>query len=199
MILFVNPRATRPDNRRFPLSVMAIGAALPDGTSWQLVDGNLPDVDPLPAILAHVDARRGSADPLRAIAFTVMPGPQLTAAVPLARAVKARCPDLPIVWGGNFPSLYPLPVVRAPYVDFVVRGQGERTFVELLDALEGRRDPKGIAGKLGEVVVVEDDGFTVVCADGRFKVTRVQPDAGKKIEAGEWAKSANVAVGAKFA
>jgi radical SAM superfamily enzyme YgiQ (UPF0313 family) len=75
-----------------------------------------------------------------------MPGPQLTAAVPLARAVKARCPDLPIVWGGNFPSLYPLPVVRAPYVDFVVRGQGERTFVELLDALEGRRDPKGIAG-----------------------------------------------------
>ena len=60
------------------------------------------------------------------------------------------------------------------------------------------KDPKGIAGKLGEVVAVEADGFTVVCADGRFKVTRVQPDAGKKIEAGEWAKSANVAVGAKF-
>jgi methionyl-tRNA formyltransferase len=61
------------------------------------------------------------------------------------------------------------------------------------------KDPKGIAGKLGEIVSVEADGFTVVCADGRFKVTRVQPDAGKKIEAGEWAKSANVAVGAKFA
>jgi methionyl-tRNA formyltransferase len=61
------------------------------------------------------------------------------------------------------------------------------------------KDPKGIAGKLGEIVAVEADGFTVVCADGRFKVTRVQPDAGKKIEAGEWAKSANVAVGAKFA
>ena len=61
------------------------------------------------------------------------------------------------------------------------------------------KDPKGIAGKLGEIVAVEADGITVVCADGRFKVTRVQPDAGKKIEAGEWAKSANVAVGAKFA
>jgi methionyl-tRNA formyltransferase len=60
------------------------------------------------------------------------------------------------------------------------------------------RDPKGIAGKLGEIVAVEADGFTVVCADGRFKVTRVQPDAGKKIEAGEWAKSANIATGAKF-
>jgi methionyl-tRNA formyltransferase len=60
------------------------------------------------------------------------------------------------------------------------------------------KDPKGIAGKLGEIVAVEADGFTVVCADGRFKVTRVQPADGKKIEAGEWAKSANVAIGAKF-
>jgi methionyl-tRNA formyltransferase len=61
------------------------------------------------------------------------------------------------------------------------------------------RDPKGIAGKLGEIVAVEADGITVVCADGRFKVTRVQPADGKKIEAAEWAKAANVAVGAKFA
>ena len=60
------------------------------------------------------------------------------------------------------------------------------------------KDPKGIAGKLGEIVAVEADGITVVCADGRFKVTRVQPDGAKKIEAGEWAKSANVTVGAKF-
>ena len=50
------------------------------------------------------------------------------------------------------------------------------------------KDPKGIAGKIGEIAAVEADGFTVVCADGRFKVTRVQPADGKKIEAGEWAK-----------
>jgi methionyl-tRNA formyltransferase len=60
------------------------------------------------------------------------------------------------------------------------------------------KDPKGIGGKLGEVVAVEADGFTVVCADGRFKVTRVQPDGAKKIEAGEWAKSAGLAIGARL-
>jgi methionyl-tRNA formyltransferase len=60
------------------------------------------------------------------------------------------------------------------------------------------RDPKGIGGKLGEIVAVEADGITVVCADGRFKVTRVQPPEGKKIDAGEWAKSANLAKGARF-
>jgi len=60
------------------------------------------------------------------------------------------------------------------------------------------RDPKGIAGKLGEVVAVDGDGITVVCADGRFKISRVQPADGKKMEAGEWAKSVNLAAGAKL-
>jgi methionyl-tRNA formyltransferase len=60
------------------------------------------------------------------------------------------------------------------------------------------KDPKGIAGKLGEVVAVEADGFTVVCADGRMKVTRVQLPEAKKIDAGEWAASAKLAKGARF-
>ena len=61
------------------------------------------------------------------------------------------------------------------------------------------KDPKGIGGKMGEIVAVEADGITVVCADGRFKVTRVQPADGKKVDAGEWAKSANVALKARLA
>ncbi len=42
MILFVNPRATRPKNRRFPLSLMAVGAALPAHIGWEIVDGIFP-------------------------------------------------------------------------------------------------------------------------------------------------------------
>ena len=45
MIVFVNPRATRPKNRRFPLSVMAIGAALPDDVTWAIVDGRSFELD----------------------------------------------------------------------------------------------------------------------------------------------------------
>lgn len=146
MILFVNPRATRPKNRRFPLSVMQVGAALPPGTDWTIVDGNRPDVDVLGELTAWIECRRGSADPVSAVAFTVMPGPQLVSAVPLARELKGRHPDVPIVWGGNFPSIYPGPVLNAPYVDWAVRGQGERTFAELLEVLAGSRDPKSVAG-----------------------------------------------------
>jgi methionyl-tRNA formyltransferase len=59
------------------------------------------------------------------------------------------------------------------------------------------KDPKGIAGKMGEIVAVEADGMTVVCADGRFKVLRVQAD-GPKLAAGEWAKAAGLATGARL-
>jgi Radical SAM superfamily/B12 binding domain len=146
MILFVNPRATRPANRRFPLSLMAIGAALPEGLTWEIVDGNLPDIDVLAEISGRIEAQAAGPDPVRAVALTVMPGPQLTSAVPLSKALKARFPQMPIVWGGNFGSLYPEPVLNAPYVDWLIRGQGEQTFVELMEALEGRRDPKTILG-----------------------------------------------------
>jgi anaerobic magnesium-protoporphyrin IX monomethyl ester cyclase len=146
MIIFVNPRATRPKNRRFPLSIMAIGAALPAEVNWTIVDGNRPDIDPFAVICEEVDARVGTSDPVQLVAFTVMPGPQLVNAVPLTKAVKSRYPTLPIVWGGNFPSLYPAPVLNAPYVDWAIKGQGEDAFVELLDVIGGRRDPKTVAG-----------------------------------------------------
>ncbi len=146
MIVFVNPRATRPANRRFPLSLMAVGAALPANITWEIVDGNLPNLDMLGEIAARIQHRAGTTDPVQAIAITVMPGPQLVSAVPLSKALKARFPGVPIVWGGNFGSLYPHPVLEAPYVDWLVRGQGEQTFVELLDALGGARDPKAIPG-----------------------------------------------------
>ena len=45
---------------------------------------------------------------------------------------------------------------------------------------------------------IEADGFTVVCADGRFKVSRVQPDGGKKIDAAEFAAGVNLAIGARL-
>jgi hypothetical protein len=146
MIVLVNPRATRPSNRRFPLSVMAIGAALPEGTTWTIVDGNRPDLDPLATIVGLVERHVGTSDPVRAIAMSVMPGPQVASAVPLSQRLRERLPQVPMVWGGNFPSLYPTPVVSAPYVDWVVRGQGERTFVELLHLLEHGGDPRAIAG-----------------------------------------------------
>src|SRR5712675_1955319 len=60
------------------------------------------------------------------------------------------------------------------------------------------KDPKGIGGKTGEVVEVDKDGFTLAVADGRIKITRVQPADGKKIDAAEFTSAAKLAAGARF-
>src|SRR5947209_4136646 len=65
------------------------------------------------------------------------------------------------------------------------------------DILIQKKTPISDTDKLGEIVAVDADGITVVCADGRFKVTRLQAD-GPKVGAGEWAKGANIEKGAKF-
>jgi methionyl-tRNA formyltransferase len=61
------------------------------------------------------------------------------------------------------------------------------------------KEPKGIGGKMGEIVELASDGFTVVCADGRIRVLRVQALDGPKIAAGEFAGSARLTPGKRFA
>jgi methionyl-tRNA formyltransferase len=61
------------------------------------------------------------------------------------------------------------------------------------------KDPKGIAGKMGEIVDIGPDGFTVVCADGRMRVTRVQPPDGPKTAAGDFATNSKLMPGKRFA
>ena len=131
MIIILHPRATKPKNRRFPLAALAIAAVLEGKEEYVIVDGN---VDPQPGRTLDRIMRETGAEML---AVSVMPGPQLVAAVPLCRDFRRKYPRVPIVWGGYFPSLYADATLNAPYVDFAVRGQGEDTFLELLAALRG--------------------------------------------------------------
>src|ERR1700693_5982398 len=145
MIVLLHPRSTRPKNRRFPLSVLALGAVLEGKETYELVDGN---IDPRPMDTIDGIARN---QPLEMLGVSVMPGPQMVQAVALSKEFRARYPKVPIVWGGYFPSLYPDAALNSSYVDVVVRGQGEDTFLELLRALreggrEGARDFRSIPG-----------------------------------------------------
>jgi anaerobic magnesium-protoporphyrin IX monomethyl ester cyclase len=129
MIILLHPRSTKPKNRRFPLAALSLAAVLEGKEEYAIVDGN---ADPQAgATLDRIMRER----PARLLAVSVMPGPQMKAAIPLCREFRARYPRVPIVWGGYFPSLYPDAALNARYVDYVVRGQGEETFLELLAAL----------------------------------------------------------------
>jgi radical SAM superfamily enzyme YgiQ (UPF0313 family) len=140
MIALVNPWSTPSPKKPLPMPMLALGSMLEGEFDYTIVDGNL-ERDVL-ARLEAIDA----ATPLQICAITVMLGPQLTHAVPLSRAVKARWPGLPIVWGGYFPSQHADTCLGDPAVDVCVFSQGEQTFVELARVLTRGGSLAGVAG-----------------------------------------------------
>jgi len=140
MIVFYNPKATKPKNRRFPLSILSMAAVVEGREDYVIVDGNL-DPHPTETILSLIKAH-----PVELLASTVMPGPQTLGAVVTCREVRARFPQVPIVWGGYFASNYTNAALNTSYVDYAVRGQGEHTFLQLIDAMRDRGDFKSIFG-----------------------------------------------------
>jgi anaerobic magnesium-protoporphyrin IX monomethyl ester cyclase len=140
VIILLNPRATRPRNCRLPLSVLALAAVLEGREEYAIVDGNI-DHDVTNTIVRLIDEHQ-----VEMLGVTCMPGPQMAAAMETSREVRRLRPQVPIVWGGYFPSTYPDAALNARYVDYAVRGQGEDTLLELLDALRNSHDLEAIAG-----------------------------------------------------
>lgn len=64
----------------------------------------------------------------------------------VAKRVKKNYPKLQIIWGGWHPSILPLETIKDEYVDIVVKGQGEKTFAELVHCIEKNGDKKQILG-----------------------------------------------------
>jgi radical SAM superfamily enzyme YgiQ (UPF0313 family) len=140
VIILFNPRATKPRNRRLPLSVLSLAAALEEREEYRVVDGNLDD-NPTATILQLIDQHH-----VELVGVTVMPGPQMVAAMESSREIRRLRPDIPIVWGGYFCSVYPDAALNAKYVDYIVRGQGEDTLLELIEARRGLRSLESIQG-----------------------------------------------------
>lgn len=77
----------------------------------------------------------------------------------VAKAVKIKNRNLPVIMGGPHASVVPEDVLEDGNIDFAVIGEGEDTFLELVEALESKRSPEGIKGiayrKEGRVVLTE--------------------------------------------
>jgi anaerobic magnesium-protoporphyrin IX monomethyl ester cyclase len=65
----------------------------------------------------------------------------------MAAQVRGICPNVFMVFGGQHPSLVPEEVAANLAVDYVVIGEGEHTFADLLESLKaGELQPTGIPG-----------------------------------------------------
>ncbi len=148
-IILYNPRAVF---YTLPLALLAVGSAV-DRTRCEVViiDGRLEE-DPVRAVLAQLPGAL-------CLGISVLTGAPIRDALRVSRAVQAVRPDLPVVWGGWHPSLFPREVLADPAVTLSVQGQGERTFAELVarlasgSAVADLGDVRGIAFRQGAQVV----------------------------------------------
>jgi anaerobic magnesium-protoporphyrin IX monomethyl ester cyclase len=132
-----------------PLSLLAIAAPLiQDNYEVKILDSRV-DGNCLPAILA--EAREAVC-----LGISVLTGHQIKEALQVSQEVKRILPALPVIWGGYHPTLLSEQTIADPAIDIVVKGQGEITFSELVEALSAGRPLHGIEG-----VIFKEEGRVV--------------------------------------
>ncbi len=145
-VVLYNPQAVF---YTMPLALVAVGSALDRReVDVEIIDARLED-DGLRRVLSAVEGAL-------CLGISALTGAPLRDALEVSRAVKARFPDLPVVWGGWHPSLFPEETLREPSIDVSVQGQGEETFREIVARLLAGEGLEGVAGatvRAGEEIV----------------------------------------------
>jgi len=139
-----------------PLALLAIGSELdPDRYEVVIVDARV-DSNAESTVLAHI----GEAV---CLGITVLTGAPISDALAVSRAAKRARPELTVVWGGWHPSMFSRECLSESSVDVTVRGQGEETFVDIVERLAQGRSLEDCAG------------CTVRLADGSLRENPARP------------------------
>jgi radical SAM superfamily enzyme YgiQ (UPF0313 family) len=138
VILFFPKVQPHKHHHEIPLSILALVPELKKrGYSVVLIDERID---------RHALLRlETSLDRALCVGISSMTGYQIQGGIRAAERVR-QLSDVPIVWGGWHVSLLPEESIKSPHVDIIVRGQGEKTFAELVRVIEERGDFKAIPG-----------------------------------------------------
>lgn len=111
-----------------PLGILAISTPLLNaGYDVRIIDSTI-----------HLDYKKRILEEVKdalCLGISVVTGPMIRETVDVARAVKAWNPDFPVILGGWHPSLLPGQTLAAPYVDIIVRAQGEESMLQIAERL----------------------------------------------------------------
>lgn len=158
-VLLINPLVgddyefTR-ENRPLPLGLLSACSMFVDEFEVRILDQRMEDVERF--------IKEGGCGDYLCVGLHVMGGPQIMSGLDISRKIKA-VDDIPVIWGGVFPTLRTIEILEEPAVDYVVRGEGEATFLELTKSLRDGGDPDEIEGigfrRDAEVIINEDRPF----------------------------------------
>lgn len=80
------------------------------------------------------------------VGISSITGFQIKRGIEMARKVREVAPDVPIVWGGYHPSLFPEQCCESLTCDVVCVGQGDETFKEIVESLTAGNAPADVLG-----------------------------------------------------
>ena len=134
-VLLVFPGKYNSPNPQVPLSLLHLASFLiKGGYSVKILDMRLE---------SFTDFEIGK--PLF-VGISTIHGSQIRYGLEFARRVRTLDSSIPLVWGGVHPTLLPEQTVASEFVDIVVRGEGERTLLELADKFSAGEPLDGIKG-----------------------------------------------------
>ncbi len=180
-VLLFNPRSAEK-KYRIPMSVLQVAASIDGDFSWTIIDGNREN-NPLDKIIDCI------TEETKYIGFTVMPGPQLKQAIPFAKTIKQKYPNIKMIWGGYFASNQHKVVLESGFVDVVVNGPGDYAFPQLLRAFESQQSfeeienliylKNGLVHKTPKAELVNYDSLKPLPYDKLDKIYSIQKYLGK--------------------
>ena len=138
IILFF-PKSEETDAVVLPASVLAVAAPLVKSNYRVKIIDQRTDKDWKKTLLKEI-----SNSPL-IFGVSALTGEQILNGLEVSKIVKNNS-NIPIAWGGVHPSLLPQQTLQNQYIDFVVIGEGEETFLELIESLKSRKAIKDIEG-----------------------------------------------------
>ncbi|MDH5443182.1 MAG: radical SAM protein [Candidatus Hadarchaeaceae archaeon] len=145
-VVLINPntgRAERIENEAAwpPLGLLYLGAVLKKSEHEVKVIDNARIQLPVEKIVERV--KRENPGVLGVSTLT----PTFKQGIKIASAIKAELPDLKIILGNYHATFtYKRLLTKYPFVDYVVLGEGEQIFLELVNALEKNEGTKKIKG-----------------------------------------------------
>lgn len=158
-IVLINPKTgtERYSLPKAPLNLLCLASVLEqEGISCKLLDMSVIKSDEKSLI-------RSCIKNSTCVGISAMTGTQILNGIKISNIIKEYDSDIPIIWGGVHPTLFPEQTIQNHYVDYVVRGEGEYTLTELVKAIEkGSKvnDVKGITYmKNGNIISTPDREF----------------------------------------
>jgi anaerobic magnesium-protoporphyrin IX monomethyl ester cyclase len=158
LVLFFYSK-TEPNNiyRNLPISILKLASQVQaNGYRFKFIDSRLDS--------NYISSVKQSVKDMLCLCISCMTGYQIYQNIKVSKVVKSENPEIPVIWGGWHPSLLPDETIKNEYIDIIVKKQGEKSLIEVLNALVNNSSFNSISG-----ISFKENGLVIHNPERKFE------------------------------